>query len=142
MDEVPRAERCPYYKCTACGLISEPDSADYRLTLDRQNVDWAVPMTVRCGSCRAASRIGPADILKRDTDYTCARCDHRTACPGDADRVICWGCGLNSPGPASLGARATYLHDVEHDADQWATAQVRIAKDDARRRGGLPGWAS
>ncbi|MGP4009879.1 hypothetical protein [Streptomyces sp. 4N124] len=70
------------------------------------------------------------------------RCDHHTACPADADRVICWGCGLNSPGPASLGTRATYLRDVESGANQWAVAQVRIAKDDARERGDLPYWAS
>ncbi|NGO13130.1 hypothetical protein G5C60_37430 [Streptomyces sp. HC44] len=142
MTEVPREERCPYFKCTACGLIGEPDSADYRLTLDRQNVDWTVPMTVRCGSCRATSRIGLADVLKREAEHTCSRCDHRTACPAHADRVICWGCGLNSPDPASLGARAAYLRDVEHGDNQWAAAQVRIAKDDARERGELPGWAS
>jgi hypothetical protein len=29
---VPREERHPYPDCPACGMISEPDSADHRLT--------------------------------------------------------------------------------------------------------------
>lgn len=99
-------------------------------------------MTVSCGSCRTYSQIAAADVLDRDAEHTCSRCGHRTACPSSADRAICWGCGLNAPGPASAGARAVYLHDVERSANQWATAQIRVAKDDARDRDGLPDWAT
>lgn len=142
MTDVPREECRPYFECPVCGVIGEPDSADYCLTFDREHVDWAMPMAVSCGSCRATSPISLTDVLERDAGHDCSRCGHRTACPASADRVVCWGCGLNSPGPASVGTRATYLRDVEHGADQWASAQVRVAKDSARDRDELPGWAS
>lgn len=142
MTEVPREERCPYFACTACGLIGEPDSADYALTRDRGHVDWTRPMTVGCGFCRTHTQITNSDILDRDSEHACSRCGTCTACPADADRVICWGCGINEPGAASVGTRATYRQDVERGADQWATARVRVAKEDARARGALPGWAS
>lgn len=142
MTEVPREERCPYFRCSACGLIGEPDSADYYLTTDHGHVDWTRPMTVRCGSCRTETRIDRTDVLDRDTEQACSRCGNRTACAADADRVVCWGCGLNQPGVRSVGARATYRRDVERAADQWATAGVRVAKSDARDRGTLPRWAS
>lgn len=142
MTEVPREERCPYFACTACGLIGEPDSADYHLTSDRGHVDWTQAMTVGCGFCRTHTQITSANVLDRDTEYACSRCGTRTACPADADRVVCRSCGLNEPGAASVGARATYRQDVEHGANQWATARVRVAKQDARARGALPGWAS
>ena len=139
----PRSdEHRPYFRCPACDIIGEPDSTDFLLTRNRQDIDWARPVTVRCGSCRTSSRIARADILDRDTEHACSHCGHYTACPSDADRVICWDCGLNAPGPASTGARAVYRQDVEHSANQWAVAQVRVAKDDARHRGPLPGWAS
>ncbi|MDX2916002.1 hypothetical protein [Streptomyces griseiscabiei] len=142
MTEIPRAERAPYFACTACGLIGEPDSADYTLTADREHVDRTRPMTVGCGFCRTHTEIASTDVLDRDSEHACSRCGTRTACPADADRVVCWGCGLNEPGPASAGARATYRQDVERGADQWAAARVRVAKQDARARGTLPGWAS
>ncbi|MGW0491158.1 hypothetical protein [Streptomyces olivaceus] len=142
MIDVPREERSPYFRCPACGVTGEPDSADYRLTPDRGHVDWAVPMTVSCGSCRATSPISRTDVLERDAEHACSRCGHHTACPATADRFICWGCGLNEPGPAAVGARATHLSDIERGADHWAAAQVRVAKADALDRGTLPYWAS
>ncbi|MFH8470576.1 hypothetical protein [Streptomyces sp. NPDC017991] len=99
-------------------------------------------MTVGCGFCPTHTQITNSDILDRDTEHACSRCGTRTACPADADRVIRWGCGINEPGAASVGARATYRQDVERGADQWATARVRVAKEDARARLTLPGWAS
>jgi ribosomal protein S27AE len=99
-------------------------------------------MTVGCGFCRAQTQITNSDILDRDTEHACSRCGTRTACPAYADRVVCRGCGLNEPGTASAGARATYRQDVAHGANQWAAARVRVAEEDARARGALPGWAS
>jgi hypothetical protein len=38
---VPREERPPHLNCPACGMISEPDSADHRRRLDRAHDRWA-----------------------------------------------------------------------------------------------------
>ncbi len=81
MTEIPREERTPYFACTACGLIGEPDSADYTLTVDRGHVDWTRPMNVGCGFCRTQTRITSTDVLDRDTEHACSRCGIRTACP-------------------------------------------------------------
>lgn len=140
--DVPREDPRPYFRCPACEVIGEPDSADYRLTPDGRHVDWDRPMTVSCGSCRTYSPITLLDVQVRDAAHACARCGHRTACPTAADRVICQGCGLNQPGPASVGGRVTYLRDVERAADQRAADQVRAAKAAAAERGGLPSWGS
>lgn len=142
MIEVAREERCPYFRCPSCGLIGEPDSADYCLAADRGHVDWSKPVVVVCGSCRAQARITQAEVLGREAEHACSRCGFGTACPSDADRVICWGCGLNEPGPGAAGNRATYMQDVEHGANQWAGARLRVAKSSARAHGALPDWAS
>ncbi|WP_316784325.1 hypothetical protein [Streptomyces sasae] len=135
-------ERRPYFACPACAIVGEPDSVDCYVTPDHQHVDWTRPVAVTCGSCRASTRITSADVLDSDASFTCVRCGDRTACPSAADRVVCRGCGLNATGPAATGDRAVYLRTVEHAANQWATARLRVAKADARARGGLPGWAS
>jgi hypothetical protein len=123
-------------------IAIEEGRPEAALTSDRGHVDWTVPMTVGCGSCRSYSKIARTDVLDRDAEHACSRCGHHTACPATADRVICWGCGLNEPGPAAIGARATHLSDVERGANQWAAAQVRVGKADALDRGTLPYWAS
>ncbi|AEM88969.1 hypothetical protein [Streptomyces violaceusniger] len=142
MSGVPREESHPYFVCPSCGIVGEPDSVEYALSPDREHVDWTAAMKVSCGSCRSYTEITQTDAVARDSEHRCLRCGHTTACPVRADRVNCWGCGLNQPGPASAGARADYLRDVERAADQWAAARVRVAKDDARERGTLPWWTS
>jgi hypothetical protein len=78
--EIPREERTPYFACTACGLIGEPDSADYTLTVDRGHVEWTRPMTVGCGFCPTQTRITSTDVLDRYTEHAGSRCGIRTAC--------------------------------------------------------------
>jgi DNA-directed RNA polymerase subunit RPC12/RpoP len=133
--------RCPYCRVLAVplGLTYSPAGAG--------GISSDHPIEATCGVCAADHDTTTAAIVARDADRACARCRLTFAVPIAADEVVCPGCRLDQPGPATLAdpqraavvdrIRTAYLAAVQarlrslhHAADEELSDQRPFYTDD------------
>jgi hypothetical protein len=99
-----------YLRCPDCTVLAVPLGLTHTPG-DAGGVSPDHPIEATCGACATDFAPTTAAIAPRDVDRVCARCRLAFAVPAAADEVVCPGCGLHQPGPATL-------------ADPWRAAAV------------------
>jgi hypothetical protein len=90
-----------YVRCPHCLVLAAPLGLTY-VPADAGGISPDHPITVTCGVCAADHHTTTAAISSRDAGRACARCRLTFPVPAAADEVICPGCRLRQPGPATL----------------------------------------
>jgi hypothetical protein len=96
-----------FIRCVSCGLVAEPGSAD-ALLLDGDRIDaTSGKSTAQCAPCgRSQPLTAEVVVDDRTGTYTCRGCGDTRACPADAARVQCRGCGVYGMGPGTADPAA------------------------------------
>jgi DNA-directed RNA polymerase subunit RPC12/RpoP len=90
-----------YLRCPHCRVLTVPLGLTYS-PAGAGGISPDHPLEATCGACAADHDTTTAAIVPRDADRICARCGLTFAVPAAADEVVCPGCRLHQPGPATL----------------------------------------
>jgi DNA-directed RNA polymerase subunit RPC12/RpoP len=124
-----------YVRCPHCMVLAVPLGLTYS-PADAGGISPDHPIEATCGVCAADHDTTTEAIVPRDADRACARCGLTFAVPAAADEVVCPGCRLHQPGPATLAdpQRAASFDDIRTARLPAVQARLRTLRQAADKK--------